>query len=138
MPADPDHVRRVLGAHREARLDEAGAVLEQPDGLHHERFVEGGGCIGHLERADTPDLLTGQPEWLTARGEHVETVGLGQERVDHRSNGVEHVLTVVDYEERPPPGERAGDGIDEVDSCGLAHLEGAGDRSQDERRIRER
>ncbi len=78
----------------------AGAVEEQPDrfGLRHRRDGHVGG--GHPQRTYGEDLLAGRAESLPARRQDREFGTRAHEHLDDACRLLEHVLAVVDDEER--------------------------------------
>ena len=130
----------VVGRRSEAWTHRGGAVEEQLDG----RVVD-------AERSDGHGVLAGDPEAMAARRQHDRIGGAGEDRLDQLGDAVEHVLAVVEDEQRPGPtevlddpprqvtpaavveAERRRDGADDgpraADRCQLAQQHTSGKRS---------
>ena len=84
----------VVGRRSEAWTHRGGAIEEQLDG----RVVD-------AERSDGHCVLPGDPEAMAARRQHDRIGGAGEDRLDQLGDAVEHVLAVVEDEQRPGPTE---------------------------------
>ena len=123
--ADPPHVPVVLGDELEARIEEAGALGEELDG------------IVFVERIHGEDVLARYVENRTARHEEREP-GHPSDELGVGGCRLAHVLRVVHEEEQLVPGDRGRNGLERIDVGVDGDVEGLRDRRNDERRITQR
>ena len=86
----------VVAGHVDAGTHGRGTVVEQLD----RRPV-----VGHAERVDRHDVLAGNAEAVPARRQHDSVGGPGQDQLDQLGGGIEHVLAVVQHQQRRRPAQ---------------------------------
>ena len=92
-----------LGRRDEIRADGAGPVGEQQHGLRTAAAIRPAGNQGqrrHLHR-----VLSGDRQPLAAGGQHSHARAGGQQPLGERRYLGQQVLTIVEHQQRPPPGE---------------------------------
>ena len=133
LTADVEHRggRRLVDD--EIGPDPSAPFEEELYGGRLERIV-----AGELERRDRPHALSLEPEGLPTGGQHGH-VGRGVEhRRDERGHAVDHVLAVVEHEQRPSGPEHLEETVTDV-SIGVAdHVEAGADGSLDLVGVRDR
>ena len=140
--------RRERSAPRRGKLDgERDAVemlTDRPDRAEIlvtrvERTVRRSGAVDEqlarlavgFERRNDPDLLTGNPEWLAARGEHSGRRASRGHRSHHRGGRVEDVFAVVDDQQESTPAEQVEMCVLQRQSRLRLHRQARGHRSND-------
>ena len=115
-PAQVAHDADVVIGDAEIRPHAFRAVGEQGDGV----VVDG-------QRRDAPAHLAGDPEGLTAGGQHLQIPASAEQFGDDRGRSVEHVLAVVDHQQDGPVADEPHD----VVNGGQPRLIGQAQRQRD-------
>ena len=88
-----------------------------------------------VERRNPPRDFPGDTERLAARRHHAEIGHADEERVEHVGGPVEHLLAVVEHEERVAVAQLLHQRVDERPVALLSQAHGPGDRRRDEFRV---
>ena len=99
-PAYLEHGAHVVVADGEVVLRRRRSIGEEPHRIARQRRVERGIRGRDGERPDRDDLLARQAEALPAGREHAEPGAPAQQVVDEVRNRAEHVLAVVEHQQR--------------------------------------
>jgi hypothetical protein len=114
-------------------LDEEPYRLEPPEPVERDAPGE----LGKLERWDRIDTLSGQPERSPARDEKRGILHLLDQLGKDRRSG-EHLLEVVEHEQRLPTAQERHESLDDVSAGALEQTQTLCDRGRDELGIGDR
>ena len=107
--------------------DEEPYRLRAPEPVDLERARR----VGKLERGDGVDPLFGDVE-RRAAGDEERQAGCTREQLGEHRRRVEHLLEVVEHEQRPPAAQRGDQRLERSAFRPLDQAERAGDRGRDE------
>ena len=108
-PAELSDRRRILGCQGERRRHQPGALDEEPDGLGPRQAIRRLLVfVRHAERRHLERALARDVEALAAGRQHREPRTRAEQRLDEFRTRFDHVLAVVEDQERLAAGERGG------------------------------
>ena len=113
-PADARHRRERAGVDREILAHRAGPVAQQLNGWRGLDLARAGVPVRQGQRLDLPQRFAGDAERLPARRQDPQPLALPEHPVGERRGRLDHVLAVVQDQQRLPLADRSDEPTGQV------------------------